>query len=260
MIEIVQEIVVEHKPKKDHVSDDEEEEEDRSPSSDDESVVHIDDPDPLAMMYMTIHGHSNSKRTQGQSSSVANLKSLIYSNSSSSSSSSGVVVVPNTGSRSIHRPTSCEVIDLQSDEDERVDVAIGYDSDCLIVEDYNCSVTSNAPDGNTSSTDVMRSDPLLPLDANGLPISLSEQRQKQLKHVAINRSRFVPSLVKTTTTTTTHAPKPVAPTVIDRVAVPTIDTEQADDASYRNNDTTSMDSCHHSPSIDKQLEEMIPVD
>ena len=212
--------MVEHKPKKAHGSDDDEEE-DRSPSSDDESVVHIDDPDPLAMMYMTIHGHLNSKRTQDQSSSAVSLKSLIYNNnpslnSSSSSSSSSSVVVSNTGSRSLHRPTSYEVIDLQSDEDERVDTVIGYDSDCLIVE-VDCAVASIAPDDNkTGGTDVMRNDPLLPLDAQGLPISLSEQRQKQLKGVAVNRSRFVPSLIKAT-----HAIKPVVPTLIDSVAVPT---------------------------------------
>ena len=214
--------MVEYKPKKAHGSDDDEEE-DRSPSSDDESVVHIDDPDPLAMMYMTIHGHLNSKRTQDQSSSAVSLKSLIYNNnpsfnSSSSSSSSSSVVVSNTGSRSLHRPTSYEVIDLQSDEDERtrVDTVIGYDSDCLIVE-VDCAVASIAPDDNkTGGIDVMRNDPLLPLDAQGLPISLSEQRQKQLKGVAVNRSRFVPSLIKAT-----HAIKPVVPTLIDSVAVPT---------------------------------------
>jgi len=230
MIEIVQEIVVEHKPKKAHGSDDDEEE-DKSPSSDDESVVHIYDPDPLAMMYMTIHGHLNSKRTQDQSSSVVSLKSLIYNNnpsfnSSSSSSSSSSVVVSNTGSRSLHRPTSYEVIDLQSDEDERVDTVIGYDSDCLIVE-VDCAVASIASDdNNTGGTDVMRNDPLLPLDAQGLPISLSEQRQKQLKGVAVNRSRFVPSFIKTT-----HAIKPVVPTPIDSVAV----------------DRTSIDSSDQSP-------------
>lgn len=223
MIEIVQEIVVEHKPKMAHASDDEEEE-DRPPSSDDESVVHIDDPDPLAMMYMTIHGHLNSKRTQDQSSSLVNLKSLIYNSNpslnSSSSSSSSSVVAPNTGSRLVHRPTSYEVIDLQSDEDERVDTVMGYDSDCLIVE-VDCTVASiapKAPNDNTGGTDVMRNDPLLPLDAQGLPISISEQRLKQLKGMAANRSRFVPSLIKTT-----HAIKPVVPTLIDTVPTTTIE-------------------------------------
>jgi len=232
ILEIVKEIVVEHKPKKDHTSDDEEEE-DRSASSDDESVVHIDDPDPLAMLYMTIHGHINSKRNQdssssmfiqGQlSSSVVSLKNLIYGNSSCSSS------VLNTGRR--QTVTNCEVIDLQSDEDERMVHASGYDSDCLIV-DVDTNSKSIVPEvlpatDDNADTDVMIRDPLLPLDAHGLPISLTEQRQKQLKGVAINRTRFVPCLIKAT-----HATKLVAPTVIDAVAAPTGHTTNLSDQGY----------------------------
>ena len=102
---------------------------------------------------------------------------------------------------------SCIVIDLQSD-DEPVErnLVNGYDSDCLIVEDnnYDRSVSSltdvaalQATNSNRDDDmDRMSSDPLLPLDAQGLPVSLAEQRLKQLKDVAINKSRFVPSLGK----------------------------------------------------------------